>query len=216
MRETYSREYYKNKFNNFCYVKQPGEEIKQCVEPLPSYYFISNKGYLMSVYGKNVRIIKPEYDEQKSRWSYKIRGKRYSLHRLVGLYFLQPDVLKPGEEYDVHHIKKCRQFSKHEPQKANCVDNLQILPKSVHKQVTLVGNHTQAELDAKIKVTEDGFDLIGVCRKSDLKLLIDALMSKDAYIIMDNQAEKVEEKEVSAYTMPNDCFENGKHYTLIQ
>ena len=47
----YTREECSKKFddlmmNTFNYVMQEGEQIVQCKEPYPAYWFMSNKGYL--------------------------------------------------------------------------------------------------------------------------------------------------------------------------
>ena len=57
----YTREECSKKFddlmmNTFNYVMQEGEQIVQCKEPYPAYWFMSNKGYLFSAYGNKIRI----------------------------------------------------------------------------------------------------------------------------------------------------------------
>ena len=62
----YTREEYSKKFddlmmNTFNYVMQEGEQIVQCKEPYPAYWFVSNKGYLFSAYGNKIKVVKPNH-----------------------------------------------------------------------------------------------------------------------------------------------------------
>ena len=47
--------------NTFNYVMQEGEQIVQCKEPYPAYWFMSNKGYLFSAYGNKIKVVKPNH-----------------------------------------------------------------------------------------------------------------------------------------------------------
>ena len=54
-----TREDYKQKFDKlmetFNFIPQDGEEIVQCKDPYPPYWFVSNKGYVLSVYGHGIK-----------------------------------------------------------------------------------------------------------------------------------------------------------------
>lgn len=62
------------------------------------------------------------------------------MHRLVAKYFLKNEfdgyAEVEGEPLEVHHILPESTFAEDEPFKANRSDNLQILPKSVHRDVS--------------------------------------------------------------------------------
>ena len=65
MNKKISRKEYKEKLdrqmNEFNYILQEGEQIVQCKEPYPAYWFVSNKGYLFSAYGSKIKVIKPNH-----------------------------------------------------------------------------------------------------------------------------------------------------------
>lgn len=140
------------------YQLQEGEEIIQCKDPYPAYWFVSNKGRLLSVYGGSIRTVKPTYrktgksnkDGSKTggNWHYtyvnKGGKKKVTVHTLIAEYFLG---YKRGKDLEVHHIKKSKSFSRDESEKCNCVDNLQVLPKQIHQRATKIGNHTQEKLE---------------------------------------------------------------------
>ena len=60
-REEYAEKFDKL-FSKLNYIPQAGEKIVQCKEGYPSYWFISNKGYVFSVYKNNIEVIKPNFD----------------------------------------------------------------------------------------------------------------------------------------------------------
>ena len=55
-REEYAEKFDKL-FSKWNYIPQAGEKIVQCKEGYPSYWFISNKGYVFSVYKNNIEVI---------------------------------------------------------------------------------------------------------------------------------------------------------------
>lgn len=141
------------------YQLQEGEEIRQCKDPYPAYWFVSNKGYLLSVAGKNIKIVKANYRKtgksnkdgakkgQDWYYEYKIPREKWNTkvtaHTLFAEHFLG---YKRNKDLDVHHIKKSKSFSLDESEKCNCVDNLQVLPKQIHKRATYYGGHTQDQI----------------------------------------------------------------------
>ena len=141
------------------YQLQDGEEIRQCNDPYPAYWFVSNKGYLLSVAGKTIKHIKARYrttgktnkDGSKNggNWFYTYvnksgKLKNVTVHTLIAEHFLG---YERNKDLEVHHIKKSRSFSSDEFEKCNCVDNLQVLPKQIHQRATKIGNHTQDQLE---------------------------------------------------------------------
>lgn len=176
-----TKKQYQEKFNRLLeetnYQLQDGEEIRQCKDPYPAYWFVSNKGYLLSVAGKNIKIVKANYrktgksnkDGARSggNWyyEYKIPGEKWNTkvtaHTLFAEHFLG---YERNKNLEVHHIKKSKSFSQEESEECNCVDNLQVLPKQIHQRATKIGSHTQDQLDDErnknsidIIVSEDAF-----------------------------------------------------------
>ena len=152
-----TKEFYKKKFDDlrqhtYNFIPQEDEIFKQCDGITePSYWFISNHGRLFSVYYKNeplkqisVNYTKSGTERKQHDWSYvtQYKGKQREprLHRLVAKYFLKNEfdgyAEVEGEPLEVHHILPESTFAEDEPFKANRSDNLQILPKSVHRDVS--------------------------------------------------------------------------------
>lgn len=163
-----TREEYKEKFDKLFskinYIPQAGEEIIQCKEGYPEYWFISNKGYLFSAYGKTLEIIKPIFDatgkankegKRAGRsWRYGTRYRkpakapldRYDMGKMITDHFGKNE-FNSDEEIEIHHIKKRLTFEESEAQKCNRADNLQILPKSIHTELTHYASKTSDEID---------------------------------------------------------------------
>ena len=57
-REDYLKKWEKL-METFNFIPQAGEEIVQCKEPYPAYWFVSNKGYVLSVWGNGIKYIAP-------------------------------------------------------------------------------------------------------------------------------------------------------------
>lgn len=159
------------------YQLQDREELIQCKDPYPAYWFVSNKGYLLSVAGKTIKHVKANYrttgksnkDGAKNgqNWYYEYRtpGKKWNTkvtaHTLFAEYFLG---YERNKDLEVHHIKKSKSFSRDESEKCNCIDNLQVLPKQIHQKATKIGSHTQDQIEKErnknaidIIVSEDAF-----------------------------------------------------------
>lgn len=156
-----TKEFYKKKFDDLMqhtcnFIPQKGEIFKQCdgIEE-PAYWFISNYGRLLSVFYKKQPLVqltihyaKTGINRKQHDWWYttKCDGKARQprLHKLVAKYFLKNEfdgyAEVEGELLEVHHILPESTFAEDEPFKANRSDNLQILPKSVHKDVSYIDN----------------------------------------------------------------------------
>lgn len=162
--EKLTKEEYQEKFTRLLeetnYQLQDGEKIIQCKDPYPAYWFVSNKGYLLSVAGKTIKHVKANYREtgksnkdgakNGQNWYYEYRTPRekwntkVTAHTLFAEYFLG---YERNKDLEVHHIKKSKSFSRDESEKCNCIDNLQVLPKQIHQRATKIGSHTQDQLD---------------------------------------------------------------------
>lgn len=168
-----TREQYQEKFINLLeetnYQLQDGEKIIQCKDPYPAYWFVSNKGYLLSVYGKTIKHVKARYrttGKTSGNWFYTYvnksgKRKNVTVHTLFAEHFLG---YERNKDLEVHHIKKSKSFSSDELEKCNSVENLQVLPKQIHQKATRIGSHTQEQLSAErnknaidIIVSEDAF-----------------------------------------------------------
>lgn len=74
-------------------------EVWKPIKGTKKKYFISNKGRVKSFCGYQAIILKP-FDNGKGYQKVSIQGKKYYIHRLVALAFL--DKPKPGED-TIHH-----------------------------------------------------------------------------------------------------------------
>ena len=170
----YTREECSKKFddlmmNTFNYVMQEGEQIVQCKEPYPAYWFVSNKGYLFSAYGSKIKVIKPNHrhtgikNKDGSRtgqdwyYEYKVKGQKHNKH--VSMYRVMSDCFLENEfgsdDNEIHHIRKKNQYKPSEGKECNRADNLQLLPREIHKNLTYYASKPDAEhnkeLEEKIK-----------------------------------------------------------------
>lgn len=218
MRQT--REYYKKRFEDqmkrFCYIPQDGERIVQCRDPYPPFWFISNMGYLFSVYYDEMKIIKPNHrwTGKKNRdgkrggqdwyYEYRVNGEKWNrhvqMHLLIAEHFLISDF--DDEKMEVHHIKKRMNFAENESVQCNRADNLQILPKEIHNEATRYGSKTMEQLDQEMeeKVKKSGCPVYGVLNLTDLVQMICEQNPHTVYIT--NITDNVDDIEVQVYKDP--------------
>lgn len=148
-----SSEFYQAKFLKLLEKKEnkqlfrAGEEIKQCMYPYPQYWFITSKSKLYSVYGSDIKLIKPSWYKTKNKDHYNIWNYHYMLdgklhtvrmHVILAQHFLlSPEILSMhlDLEYHVHHIIPTKYFSKDEPYKCNALSNLQVVSAQLHNNV---------------------------------------------------------------------------------
>lgn len=163
-RKTLTREQYQEKFDEqmerFCYIRQEGEQIVQCKEPYPPFWFVSNKGYLFSAYYRDARILdnNPTSNGLKDndgnyvgrKWHYLYGdNKDVTMHKLIAEHFLECDFeTDPNEKVEIHHIKKQKSFSDEEGNLCNSADNLQLLPRKIHTMATYYGSKSDQQIDA--------------------------------------------------------------------
>lgn len=168
-REEYSRKFDDLMMNTFNYVMQEGEQIVQCKEPYPVYWFVSNKGYLFSAYGGKVKVVKPNHRYMGTKnkdgirtgqdwyYEYKVKGQKHNkhvtMHRVMSDCFLKNEFESDNNE--IHHIRKKNQYKPNEARECNRADNLQLLPRDVHKKLTYYASKPDAEhnkeMEEKIK-----------------------------------------------------------------
>lgn len=157
MRKKLTREDYRKRFERliyweYNYVPQDGEIVVRCDEKYPEYWYLSNMGYLMSVSGNRIKILRPHFrttgkknkDGKRSGgdWYYRYGEKKISMHKIIAEHFLLNE-FESLEDVEIHHIRKRNTFAKNQPQFCNRVDNLQILPKSIHRVASFLGKNTE-------------------------------------------------------------------------
>lgn len=204
-----TREDYKRKFDKlmetFNFIPQAGEEIVQCREPYPAYWFVSNKGYVMSVSGNGIKYIAPaikrtgvknKNGERSGRdWyvnSSAINGKKtsVSIHKIVADHFLTNE-FTGNCDGDTHHIIKKNSFADNQWKECNEADNLQKLPTEIHQELTQYSKkqpeQIEAEWDQKIK--EDHAEVINMTNDQMIALvnhLIQQGYEARVYLVRDN------------------------------
>lgn len=149
-RESYAAKF-KKLMENFNYILQDGEVIVQCKPPYRPYWFVSNKGYIFSVYTNSIRILKLIYsktgkknkDGNRNGQSWRVASvkgikhniDRFDIAKIVTEHFLECE-FDTDEKTEIHHKQKRNSFTPEEGHLCNSADNLQILPKSIHKELT--------------------------------------------------------------------------------
>lgn len=159
------KEEYQKKFaklmGKFNYVFQEGEDFKQCKEPYPPYWFVSNCGYVISVYGNGLKYIatsikrtgrKGKNGERLGRvWFYQYwtNGKKenVTMHKLIMDNFDDINEFTGDTSGEIHHIRPKSSFADNEGMKCNRADNLQKLPPDVHSVVTKLSRKTAEEIE---------------------------------------------------------------------
>ena len=193
-----TREEYRKKFellmSKFNYVPQEGEIIVQCHEQYPPYWFISNKGYLFSAFYNDLKMIEPIFDRTGKanaagerpgkQWRYSRRKEsgsnlqRYNMSQMIAEHFLQSE-FDTDEDLETHHIKKRTTFQPEEAAKCNRADNLQLLPKSIHRKLTHYASKSSEQLDQEIaeKVKAAGVPEYRLTQEQLQQILFNALQS---------------------------------------
>lgn len=159
------KEKYQKKFDQlmekFNYVFQEGEDFKQCKEPYPPYWFVSNYGYVISVYGNGLKYIaasikrtgkKGKNGERPGRvWFYRYwtNGKKANVtaYKLIKDHFDDINEFTGDTSGEIHHIRPQSSFADNEGTKCNRADNLQKLPPDVHSVVTRLSQKTPEHIE---------------------------------------------------------------------
>lgn len=173
-RKEISRKDYQEKFDrlmksfNFSY--QDGEEIVQCKDPYPPYWFVSNKGYVISVRGNGIKYIAAgiRYTNKRNKkgertgrhWflRYSVNGKKgnVTLHKLVADHFIINE-FTGDQTGDNHHIVPKSSFADNEWKACNEAGNLQKLPPEIHQELTWYSHRPAEKIEAEMdqKAIED-------------------------------------------------------------
>lgn len=130
---------------------------------------MSNKGYLFSAYGSKIKVVKSNHrytgtkNKDGSRtgqdwyYEYKVAGQKHNKH--VTMYRVMSDCFCENEfgseDNEIHHIRKKNQYKPSEGKECNRAENLQLLPREIHKNLTYYASKPDAEhnkeLEEKIK-----------------------------------------------------------------
>lgn len=161
-----TREDYKQKFEKlmetFNFIPQDGEEIVQCREPYPAYWFVSNKGYVLSVYGQGIKYIAPSIrktgrknkdGERPGRdwnYTYSTNGKwiKISVHKVIADHFCLNEFTGDCSG-DTHHIIKKNSFADNQWKECNEAANLQKLPPEIHNELTQYARKQPEQIEAE-------------------------------------------------------------------
>lgn len=164
-RKNIAKQEYQKKFEKlmetFNFVPQAGEEIVQCKEPYPAYWFVSNKGYVMSVWGNGIKYIAPvikrtgaknKNGERPGRdWYYNYFNKKMtkiSVHKIVADHFCLNEFTGDCSG-DTHHIIKKNSFADNQWKECNEAANLQKLPPEIHNELTQYARKQPEQIEAE-------------------------------------------------------------------
>lgn len=212
MKKRLTREQYAKKMERLMketnYQLKERESIVQCHAPYPSYWFVSSLGYVISVHGKTIKLLKANHryigkknaDGQRNGqdwyYEYRVDGEEYNrhvtVHRIVAEHFLGLDT--EDDDLEVHHIKKKNSFDPSQSEECNRADNLQVLPAEIHKKATKCGNKTQDQIEEKIQNAD-----VDVIEVPDLtEFIVDLInrQSKNMIAYRMNDAKDVKDKTV--------------------
>lgn len=209
-REDYLKKWEKL-METFNFIPQAGEKIVQCKEPYPAYWFVSNKGYVLSVWGNGIKYIAPrihktgrknkngEREGRDWQYNYSTNSKitTISIHKIIADHFLINEFT--GESSgDVHHIVKKNSFADNQWKECNEADNMQKLPPEIHDELTIYAKKQPEQIEAEWnqKITEDHAEVIELPQKQlteQMVALINTLIQQgvDCRVYMvrdDNQA----------------------------
>lgn len=233
-RATYQAKFDQFILLNFNYILQEGEKIVQCKEPYPPYWFVSNMGYAFSVYGKEIKILKPCLRKTGSKnkggeragkdWYFTYysgkKKKKVSMHKLISEHFVENEFCSTMPE-EVHHKRKKNSFADNEPQKCNCASNLQRIPKDIHKNLTMIASKTAEQRGQAWdkKINESGCPRFYASQEDMKKLLFAMMNGQEATPIIygATPANRPEDIEAVVHPVVNLKYEmiNGKEELVL-
>lgn len=224
MRKKLSRTEYKEKFDHlmeeYNYIPQDGEVIVQCHAPYPAWWFISNMGYLLSCHKNRITVIKANYRKTGKKnsdgsrngqdwyYEYRVKGEKHNrhivMHKLIAEHFLINE-FETLEDVEVHHIRPKNTFRENEPQFCNRVSNLQVLPKSVHKDLTHKYGKTIEQLDkeSEERAKKAGVESVQMTNEELMRILITGMITNEGtpIVYLSKQADDPKDIECKAHTI---------------
>lgn len=192
-------EKFKKQFGKVAYVLQEGEEIVQCSAPYPEYWFASNKGYVFTASRSEFKVLKQHYRRTGKKnkdgerpgqdwyYEYKVKGEKNNrhvpVHKIISDTFLTNAFDSKDDE--IHHKRKRSVFKPNEGKLCNRADNLQVLPRSVHKELTKYANKTMNELNEETekKIEESGCPVFNLTEDQQEQFRIWAINFMRNYIV---------------------------------
>lgn len=177
------REYYRAKFEQSNWATLPGEEIVQVHLSYPAYWFVSSRGYVVSVHGKTPHKLKPRYgkcgkrsktgERNRSEWYLQFKpflpvypleqvesgnNVHVRLHVLINAHFPRTYIPEghENERMCIHHCESASSFAPDQGEEANRAGNLRKTVESTHIQLTKLQNKTfEQEQQAINEATAD-------------------------------------------------------------
>lgn len=163
------RRFYKAKFESLNWIPLPDEQIVQAFPAYPPFWFVSSRGYVLSLSHKNPRILKPGYyrcgtlHENGKRYNsdWNLRFKAFSplypethvtsgklitvrLSSIVAEHFPRqyiPEEYK-DEPIENHHCTPKSFYAPDQGREANRASNMRQIPATIHKKLTKLQNKT--------------------------------------------------------------------------
>lgn len=163
------RRFYRKKFESLNWIPLPDEQIVQAFPAYPSFWFVSSRGYVLSLSHKNPRILKPGYyrcgtlHENGKRYNsdWNLRFKAFSplypeahvtsgklitvrLSSIVAEHFPRqyiPEEYK-DEPIENHHCTPKSFYAPDQGREANKASNMRQIPATIHKKLTKLQNKT--------------------------------------------------------------------------
>lgn len=178
-----TREEYKDKFmrlwkQHWNYIPQENELIIQIEEC--DYLFYSNMGYMYSVFGRDIKTLKPspcgkrgtkkDGTPKRRDWEWKMSGgKHLKMTTMAMKYFSNVFEHEEyiGEPYENHHIHCNGGDMSKAPQQINKASELERVPRSIHNKMTQEQSKTYDEV-LNEQVPEDAAHYQFIGKGSDL------------------------------------------------
>ena len=159
------RRFYQKKFESLNWIPLPDEQIVQANAPYPCYWYVSSRGYVLSVYGKEPQKLKPALNwcgsknkkGKRTRKEYLLgyytdeSGEKefhcVRLHKIMSEHFPRTYVPEGCEEKPshTHHCKPISSFAPEQFEEANRAKNLRKTVECVHNQFTKAERQTLEE-----------------------------------------------------------------------
>lgn len=106
----------------------------------------ANHRYIGTMNKNGVRTGQDWYYEHAIEGEY---NKHIPMHKIMSEHFGKNEF--DSEETEVHHIRKNLRYKPNDGNVCNRAENLQLLPKEIHKELTRYASKTNAELDKELK-----------------------------------------------------------------
>lgn len=187
----------KDYFEKMNYIPQKDEQIKQCPKPYPHFWFCSSKGYLFTTSEKEVKILPPHLtpsgrkniNGERAQLEYRYyygKNKHVKQQKLIVDTFNvknEFDEVLPDSQTEIHHQLSRKNFTSAEPQKMNRLDNIQVLPKSIHQSLTNSDSFTKKVNDMFKQVASDDSIPVFEC---DLEALLSSYVQSHNGVAYDS------------------------------